>query len=153
MKKKSRKSKNMLVRFKKMVPEAVAPTRAHQSDAGLDLTAIGKDFDRLGNVVYHTGIAVEIPQGHVGLVFPRSSVCRKAQMLTNSVGVIDSGYRGEITMKFKPQTCYGRHQEEYVVGERIGQLIIMPYPEIEFVEVDELDFGERGESGYGSSGK
>ena len=136
-----------------MVSEAVAPTRVHQSDAGFDLTAIGKEFDRLGNIVYHTGIAVEIPQGYVGLVFPRSSVCKKAQMLTNSVGVIDSGYRGEITMKFKPQTSYGKHGEEYLVGERIGQLLIIPYPEIEFTEVDELGFGERGKNGYGSSGK
>ncbi len=136
-----------------MVPEAVAPTKAHQSDAGFDLTAVSREFDMLGNLVYHTGIAVEIPHGYVGLVFPRSSVCKKVQMLTNSVGVIDSGYRGEITMKFKPQTCYGRHSEEYVVGERIGQLLIIPYPEIEFEEVGELGFGERGANGYGSSGK
>ena len=136
-----------------MVPEAVAPTKAHQTDAGFDLTAVSREFDMLGNLVYHTGVAVEIPKGYVGLVFPRSSVCKKVQMLTNSVGVIDSGYRGEITMKFKPQQSYGRHSSEYLVGERIGQLLIIPYPEIEFEEVTELGFGERGANGYGSSGK
>ena len=136
-----------------MVPEAVAPTKAHQTDAGFDLTAVSREFDMLGNLVYHTGVAVEIPKGYVGLVFPRSSVCKKVQMLTNSVGVIDSGYRCEITMKFKPQQSYGRHSSEYLVGERIGQLLIIPYPEIEFEEVTELGFGERGANGYGSSGK
>lgn len=136
-----------------MVPEAVVPTKAHQTDAGFDLTAVSREFDMLGNLVYHTGVAVEIPKGYVGLVFPRSSVCKKVQMLTNSVGVIDSGYRGEITMKFKPQQSYGRHSSEYLVGERIGQLLIIPYPEIEFEEVTELGFGERGANGYGSSGK
>lgn len=171
----------MKVRIKKLHKDAVIPSYAKIGDAGLDLTAVDYYFDINGNVVYHTGIALEIPEGYVGLVFPRSSICKQDIALTNAVGVIDSGYRGEITMKFKPvlgfdpkdETEYGNeerfddysgisipHDESipidtcmYDKGERIGQIIIMPYPKIEFEEVDELNKTERGEDGYGSSGK
>jgi dUTP pyrophosphatase len=97
---------------------------------------------------YGTGLAVEIPEGHVGLLFPRSSISNSGLILTNSVGVIDSGYRGEIKFRFKhiPDTAY------YKPGDRIGQLIVMPYPEIDFQEVEELSSTERGEGGFGSSG-
>lgn len=145
----------MKVRFRKTNEKASMPSKAHPTDAGFDLTAVTKTSDIDGNVVYGTGIAVEIPQGYVGLLFPRSSNARQHLLLSNSVGVIDSGYRGEISMKFKP--CGGSEsasmQKQWKIGERIGQLIIIPYPEIEFVEADELGFGERGENGYGSSGK
>lgn len=140
----------MKVKIKKVTASAVLPTKAHATDAGYDLYASSKEVDDFGNTVYGTGIAVEIPKGYVGLVFPRSSIYKYALALSNAVGVIDSGYRGEIMAKFRrTQYC----ENEYQLGERIAQLIIMPYPEIEFEEVDELSDSDRGEGGYGSSGK
>lgn len=150
----------MKVYIKKLYEDSIAPTRAHETDAGWDLYAHSKALDEDGNVVYGTGVAFEIPKGYVGLIFPRSSNAKKDLILSNSVGVIDSGYRGEVSFKFKntalefecePYVTY--KPKRYDVGDRIGQIIIMPYPEIEFVEVDELPVGERGNNGYGSSGK
>lgn len=140
----------MKVKIKKMHANAVVPKYAKPGDAGLDLTATSEEWnDDNTMVTYGTGLAVEIPEGYVGLVFPRSSVSKTTLNLTNSVGVIDSGYRGEIMFKF-------RYLEEgmiYDVGDRIGQLIIMPYPQIEFEEVEDLSSTERGEGGFGSTGK
>ena len=140
----------MKVKIKKLVENAVIPTYAKKGDAGMDLTATSKTYDEQGNVVYGTGIAVEIPNGYVGLVFPRSSICKTDLLLTNSVGVIDSGYRGEIMAKFAYVHMLNK---KYEIGDRIAQLIIMPYPIIEFVESEELSETERGDGGYGSSGK
>lgn len=152
------------VKIKKLHPDAVIPRYAKPGDAGLDLTAVSRTFDADGNVVYGTGLAFEIPEGYVGLVFPRSSLSKKDIALSNAVGVIDSGYRGEVTAKFKPTNyfnCYegcGRIVEcphygsIYGIGERIAQMIILPYPQIEFEEVDELSQTERADGGYGSTG-
>ena len=142
-------SQNSLkVRFKKLSEYAVAPSYAKDGDAGLDLTAHTlTDFKSEPFIEYGTGIAVEIPQGYVGLVFPRSSVSKKENFyLKNSVGVIDSGYRGEIKLRFN------RSEDTYEVGEKIGQLIILPYPTIYLEEVEELSSTERGEGGFGSTG-
>lgn len=156
---------------------------AKPGDAGIDLTATSKTFDKHGNVVYGTNRAFEIPKAYVGLIFPRSSNSKKNLLLSNSVGVVDSGYRGEVLFKFKKQinneksilntmvvvqtmaeikddfTELGlldgddiEQFAEYELGDRIGQLIILPYPEIEFEESDELSETERGEGGYGSTG-
>lgn len=147
----------MKVNIKKLKEEAVIPTYAKKGDAGLDLTAINISKDNVGNITYHTGLAVEIPQGYVGLLFPRSSISKKQQFLTNCVGVIDSGYRGEIMAKFKPvMGTYDTILElfesnEYQVGDRIVQMIILPYPQIEFEEVEELSETERGYGGFGST--
>jgi dUTP pyrophosphatase len=132
--------------------KAVVPQYAKQGDAGMDLTATSKTTDKYGNVVYGTGLAMEIPKGYVGLIFPRSSNSKKDVYLTNHVGVVDSGYRGEIMFKFRPTTELG-FAKLYDIGERVGQMIIMPYPQIEFVESNELSDTERGDGGYGSSGK
>lgn len=141
----------MEVRFKKIHPNAVAPARAHPTDAGFDLTAVSVSEDRIrGIVTYGTGIAVEIPVGHVGLLFPRSSVYKHQLSLANSVGVVDSGYRGEVMFKFR--VC-SPHISRYSVGDRIGQIIIIPYPEVVFSESDVLSETDRGEGGYGSSGR
>lgn len=138
----------MKVKIKKLHDKAVIPKYAHDTDAGLDLVAVSVEhFDSF--IEYDTGIAVAIPEGHVGLIFPRSSISKKALFLSNSVGVIDSGYRGPIKFRFK-QT---QGENIYQIGDRIGQLIILPYPKVEFEEVDELDKTERGEGGYGSTGK
>ena len=142
----------MKVKIKRLSKNAVIPKKAHATDAGMDMVAISRDFDNNGNVVYGTGIAVEIPEGHVGLVFPRSSISKRDLLLSNSVGVIDSGYRGEITFKFKTEG--GKmYADMYGVGDRIGQLIIIPIPEIEFEETDELSDTDRGTGGYGSTGE
>lgn len=142
----------MKVKIKKLHEKAVIPKYAKDGDAGLDLTAVwhvnhpnysynGFDLDEYG-----TGLAVEIPQGYVGLLFPRSSLSKKEQILANHVGVIDSGYRGEIVMKFR-SVDYKRYDK----GDRIGQLIIMPYPQVEFEEVEELSETDRGSGGFGST--
>jgi dUTP pyrophosphatase len=151
----------MEVKIKKLYKDSILPTKAHATDAGYDLYAHSKSYDNDGNVVYGSGVAMEIPQGYVGLVFPRSSNAKKDLILSNSVGLIDSGFRGEISFKFKPSNVIEKPDLAYVpesiskyeVGDRIGQIIIMPYPEIEFVEVEELSDSERGDGSYGSSGK
>ena len=142
----------MKVKIKKLHPDAVIPAYAKAGDAGMDLTAVTFDIDEFGNLCYGTGLAFEIPEGYVGLVFPRSSNCKKGVILTNCVGVIDSGYRGEVSFKFKEIALGNFSKVAYKVGDRIGQIIIMPYPQIEFEEVEELSETERGTQGYGSSG-
>ena len=139
----------MKIRFKKLSPSAVVPRKAHASDAGLDLVAVSKRKDRDGNFVYGTGLAFEIPDGFVGLVFPRSSVSARCMTMANCVGVIDSGFRGEVTVKFR-QHLFAK---PYDKGDRVAQMIIMPYPHVDLVEVDELSDSDRGEGGYGSTGK
>ena len=147
----------MKVRIKKLHENAVVPAYAKEGDAGLDFTAVEISKDNVGNITYHTGLAVEIPQGYVGLLFPRSSISKKQQFLTNCVGVIDSGYRGEIMAKFKPvMGTYDTILElfessEYQVRDRIVQMIILPYPQIEFEEVEELSETDRGYGGFGST--
>ena len=143
----------MEVKIKKTHPDAVIPKYAKPGDAGMDLTAVSMKIDEYGNICYGTGLAFEIPEGYVGLVFPRSSNHKKGVILTNCVGVIDSGYRGEVSFKFKEIALGNFSKVTYKVGDRIGQIIIMPYPQIEFVEVDELSETERGTNGYGSTGK
>lgn len=166
----------MIVKIKKLHPDAVIPKYAKSGDAGMDLTAVSKEIDEYGNVVYHTGLAFEIPEGYVGLIFPRSSICKKDIYLTNAVGVIDSGYRGEVTAKFKSSirsinplrllwsiitcaaktkfgTIYNMWDKQYAIGDRIAQIIILPYPQIEFEETGELSTTDRGTNGYGSTGK
>lgn len=169
----------MEVKIKKMHPKAIIPTYSTDGAAGMDLTAISWEFDNDGNKVYHTGLAFEIPKGYVGLIFPRSSNAKKHLWLTNSVGVIDSDYRGEATLKFKPALRCIRSirtwwkilrkvdltekdnvpvlnmwdNSDYKVGDRVGQIIIMPYPQIEFKEVNELSDTVRGIGGYGSTGR
>ena len=91
---------------------------------------------------------MEIPEGHVGLLYPRSSISKTSCSLRNAVGVIDSGYRGEIMLKFSCST----NLNIYNVGDRVAQLIIMPYPQVQFEEVEELSDTDRGEGGFGSTG-
>lgn len=138
------------VRFKKLHPEAIIPSYAKPGDAGMDMTAISIMDDEGFQVTYGTGIAVEIPEGYVGLIFPRSSIRKYQIELTNSVGVIDSGYRGEIQFTFNKTA--GVPSKRYAVGDRIGQLIIMPYPTVIPIESDTLSDTERGEGGFGSTG-
>lgn len=176
----------MKVKIKKLHPEAIIPSYATQGDAGMDMTAVSAHIDKSGLFIeYGTGIAVEIPEGFVGLLFPRSSLSKTSLVLANHVGVVDSGYRGEIKFRFKELAMSVKEmdpavlktlQEErerkgfplltgprenaiwvasessYEIGDRIGQLMIIPHPPIEFEEVEELNSSERGSGAYGSTG-
>jgi len=138
----------MKVHFKKLVQEAQTPKFGKPGDAGADLvaTTMSNHDDHL---VYGVGLAVEIPEGMVGLVFPRSSIRQTDLFMANSVGVIDSGYRGEIFITFNVKKGATRW---YQVGDRVAQLVIMPVPVVKYVEVDELSETERGIAGHGSTG-
>ena len=144
----------MKVRFKKLVDKAVMPSYAKPGDAGLDMTTIGSKINTEHNYIeYFTGIALEIPEGYVGLLFPRSSTSKKDLRLANSVGVVDSGYRGEISFRYKfPKDSYFAKVKRYNDGDRVGQLVILPYPQIELEEAKELTITSRGTGGYGSTG-
>lgn len=160
----------MLVNIKKLLPEAVIPTYAKPGDAGMDLIATSINNDNDDYIEYGTGLAIEIPDGYVGLIFPRSSNSKKDLLLCNSVGVIDSGYRGEIKLRYKriinpsleklnieksiftPPSLY-LTIDHYEVGDKVGQIMILPIPFVEFVEANELSKTERGDGGFGSTGK
>jgi dUTP pyrophosphatase len=144
----------MKVKIKKLHADAVIPKYAKESDAGLDLVATSIISNTTFQITYGLGIALEIPEGFVGLVFPRSSIRKTNLQLSNSVGVIDSGYRGELQATFnKIQGIDNVERENYKVGDRVCQIIIIPHPPIEFNEVNELSNTERGEGGFGSTGK
>jgi len=144
-------NEGVLVKVKKLDPNAVIPSYSKVGDAGMDLT-ITKEIENTSfSVSYGFGIAMEIPKGYVGLVFPRSSVRNQDLILSNCVGVIDSGYRGELQATFKK--TQGLDSVKYKVGERGAQIIILPYPTIYMTEVPELSDTERGTGGFGSTGK
>ena len=145
----------MELKVKRLVPEAVLPKKAHATDAGFDLVAVsGGWVEEEKLYVYHTGLAFEIPEGYVGLVFPRSSVAKKDLILSNCVGVIDAGYRGEVTAKFGLAHRPLLHGDLiYHAGDRIAQIVFVKLPDFDLVEADELGSSDRGEGGYGSSGR
>ena len=142
----------MIVKVMKLHHDAVIPKYAKIGDAGMDMVATQISSDKYGNHVCHTGIAMEIPYGHVGFLYPRSSISKTPMSLRNSVGVVDSGYRGEIIFKFKKDQYNDLNLPgPYSVGDRIGQIIIMPYPHVEMIQVDSLSDSERGIGGFGST--
>ena len=152
----------MKVKVKKLNEKAVIPAYAHKDgDMGMDVTAISYEYDPMyDRYIYHTGLAFEVPKGYGMLIFPRSSNCKTEAYLANSVGVLDSNYRGELMFVFKNRTHIDTVDYEienelapYKVGDRVGQIVIIPYPEIEFDEVDELSDTERGTGGFGSTNK
>ena len=136
----------------KLEDGAPLPRHAHAGDAGLDLTSTESvDLWPGSGALVSTGTAIELPEGYVGLVFPRSGLASKHGVtLKNSVGVIDSGYRGVIKA---PLYHVGERPYRIERGERICQLVIVPVETIECVEVDELGETDRGASGFGSSGR
>ena len=138
----------MKIKIKKLHPKAVIPNYAKIGDAGMDMVITDIKGETEWNISYGFGISMEIPEGFMGLVFPRSSIRKTDLILTNSIGVIDSGYRGEIQATFKRTGL-----NKYEIGDRGAQLIIIPHPTIEFQEVEELTNTERGEGGFGSTGK
>tara|TARA_Y100000004_G_scaffold44914_1_gene49335 strand:+ start:1991 stop:2416 length:426 start_codon:yes stop_codon:yes gene_type:complete len=141
----------MNVKFKKISENAVAPQQAHPSDAGYDLVAVSRKTNKNPEYIeYGTGLAIEIPDGYVGLIFPRSSVSKTSLCLRNSVGVIDSGYRGEIKLRFGVDN---NSKIEYSLYDKVGQLVFMKIPNINLIESEFLSDSERGEGGFGSTGK
>lgn len=168
------------LKLKKLYEDVPTPKYATDGSAGIDLTAMSRFYDKNGNVCYGTGIAVEIPEGYVGLLFPRSSITKKDIFVKNSVGVIDSDYRGEIMLKCAPclgftnddwkienDDCrygittdqdwyddvnYIHNNQHYEIGDKCCQLVIVPIPKVVIHLVDELSETERGVGGYGHTG-
>lgn len=140
----------MNIKFKKLHEKAVVPSKAHAFDAGLDLTAVSKTINSdWGYIEYGTGLAMEIPNWCVGLVFPRSSISKTRHFLRNSVGVIDSGYRGEIKLRFSLDNS---DNIEYDLYHKVGQIMIIELPDLSISEVKELSLSERDSGGFGSTG-
>ncbi len=143
----------MELRVAKLQEEAVLPSRAHEGDAGLDLYAC--EAAHLGpgeRWSVGTGVAVEIPAGHAGLVLPRSGLAKKHGIaLVNSPGLIDSGYRGEIRVLLLNTDPAETFRVE--PGDRIAQLVIAPIALAEPVEAEVLADSARGDGGFGSSGR
>jgi dUTP pyrophosphatase len=140
----------MEIKIKKLTENAKIPAYAKQGDAAMDVYATSEtivDTPGYGYIEYGTGLAFEIPEGYYMDIRPRSSVSKTGLILSNSAGILDSGYRGELKLRFKWIPGTGK----YNVGERIGQIMIKPYPVINWVEVQELNNTERGEGGFGST--
>jgi dUTP pyrophosphatase len=135
------------VQIKKLHEDAITPTIMTPGSAGADLTAVSKRIDDSGYIEYGTGLAIAVPAGHVGLLFPRSSISKTSMRLCNSVGVIDSDYRGEVKLRFR----WEGSSKLYQVGDRVGQLVIVSVPKVWYTEVDELDETVRGAGGFGST--
>lgn len=139
----------MKVKIKKLHPNAVIPKYAHNTDAGMDLMVTEMERIDEHHIRYKFGIAVEIPEGYFGFIAPRSSIYKQKQVLSNGLGIVDSGYIGELMA-----VMIGTYEDTiYRVGDRAAQLLILPYPNIEFQEVEELKQTERSTGGYGSTGK
>lgn len=141
-----------MFKVKKLSPNAVIPKRAKPGDAGLDITVTSKVISDT-QVTYGTGLAFEIPEGYVGLLVPRSSIYKYDLSLSNSCGILDSGYRGEVKAVFNIKP--GSHPllfKDYEVGERAFQLVVVPFFVQDPIEVDDLSDTVRGTGGYGSSG-
>lgn len=150
----------MQIEFIKLYASSLAPTKANKHDAAYDLYVQDTKVlvpDKL--YLVNTGIAVNIPKGYVGLLFPRSSIYKTELRLSNSVGVIDHGYQDEIKMVFDDiiEEPIGFSaisiQPKYLYGQRCGQLLIIPKPDITFTEVQQFSTDYNRGGGFGSSGQ
>jgi len=137
----------MKLKIKKLHKDARIPHYANTGDAGMDIYAVSKKKEDKF-IEYGTGLSFGLSEGYVMFVFPRSSLSNKDLILANHVGVLDSGYRGELKLRFKKTG-----DDVYEIGDKIGQIIIVPFPKIEFEEVKELSVTTRGVRGFGSTGK
>ena len=161
----------VVIKFKKLDPNAVIPSYAHDGDVGMDMTAINVEYDEKRDMyIYHTGLACESDKWYGMFLFPRSSNCKTEAYLTNSVGIADSAiYRGEIQLRYKNRDRYRKSFWEWItgkvnveralkkapfnVGDRVGQMVVLPYPQVHVQVVDELSETERGDGGFGHSGR
>lgn len=141
----------MQVKIKKLHPEAVMPTYGSDGAACFDLYSVDAGYV-INENTFRTGLAFEIPDGHVMLVFSRSGHGFKHDTrLANCVGVIDHDYRGEVLVKMRCDSAIGSMFVKY--GERIAQAMIIPYPKVVFEWAEALTETERGEGGFGSTGQ
>lgn len=144
----------MMINIKKLTKTAKIPTRQHEGDAGYDLYADIQEpvtIEPHTTEFIHTGIAVEIPDGYFGAIFARSGLASKQGLRpANCIGVCDSRYRGEYMVALHNDSV---NERTVSPGDRIAQLIVMPYLDVEFNEVDELASTERGDAGFGSTGR
>ena len=142
----------MKVNVKKLNEKAKLPTYGSQYAAGADLYSCEEYEIKAGETVFvHTGVAVELPAGTVGLVYARSGLaCKKDLAPANKVGVIDCDYRGEIIVAIHN---HGKESRTVGEGERVAQLVVAPYYTCEFYETDELSATVRGAGGFGSTGR
>lgn len=140
----------MNIKIKKLHPDAKMPFRANPTDAGADLVAVSRDYNIEGTITYGIGLSFEIPKGYCGLLIPRSSCSKMDLQMPNSVGVIDSDYRGEVKAIFAASKS---NPITYDINDRVAQLLIVPIELATFTEVDELSDTERGDGGFGSTGK
>ena len=131
---------------------ATAPTRAHDTDAGLDLYAFHPaDIPPGGRQLVSTGVHVAVPPGYVGMICPRSGLAHKHGLtVLNAPGIIDAGYTGEIKVNLHNTDCMAQYVD---FGDRIAQLVITPTPDARLEQVDTLDATERGDNGHGSTGQ
>lgn len=162
---------NVTIKFKKLNQNAVIPTYAHDGDVGMDMTAIDVEYDQEKDMyIYHTGLSCESDKGYGIFLFPRSSNCKTDAYLTNHVGIVDSFlYRGEIQFRYKNRDRYRKSFWEllsgkidveralskapYKVGDRVGQMVVFPHPQVTIWEFNELSDTVRGTGGFGSTGK
>jgi dUTP diphosphatase len=142
----------MELRFTKLRPQGELPHAQHPGDAGLDLrAAVDAVVEPLARVMVATGVAVEIPDGHAGLVLPRSGLAsRQGLTLANAPGLIDAGYRGEVIVSLV--NLDPTEPVRIAVGDRIAQLVVVNVPSVEAVLVEKLSSSERGVDGFGSTG-
>lgn len=142
----------MEVKIKKLNPNAVIPTYSTTGAAGMDVCPVSMEYkEDIDTWVYDTGLSFELPEGYVMLIFPRSSNRKTSAYLPNSVGVLDADYRGPLLVCFKNRDENMKTPPYKVDGKAIAQIIIIPYPHIEFTEVDNLSDTARGAGGFGST--
>lgn len=144
----------MNIKVKKLKPDATVPTMGSKFAAGADLYS-AEDADVViepnETKFIGTGLAMEIPEGYVGLVYARSGLaCKRGLAPANKVGVVDSDYRGEIKVALHN---HGKEAQTVEKGERIAQMVIAPYLSVNYEEADALSETERGEGGFGSTGR
>lgn len=144
-------NQELLVKVKKLHPNAKVPQYMTAGAAAVDLYATEVKLEQM-YVEYKTGLAFEIMEGYMGLLLPRSSISSQTTlMLSNSLGLLDADFRGEVTFRFRP--LYPDGNKIYKIGDRIGQLLILPVPKMDIIEVDELSETVRGAGAYGSTNK
>lgn len=153
------------VKFRRISPDAIVPTKAHASDSGFDLTAVSDPIiSEDGYIEYETGIAVAPPEGYYFELFPRSSISKYDLVLANGVGIIDSAYRNSIKVRFKmpnrfsyqssidsPSVAFYPKAKIYGKGDKIAQIVLKKLESVVLTEVQELDQTDRGLGGFGSS--
>lgn len=172
---KLKEQQRVIVKFKRLHKDAKVPTYITEDSAGLDITAISMEYDAKNRcMIYHTGLAVQLPKGYVGLLFPKSGIYKTTLNLRNCVGILDGDYTGEVKAYFKDDIEYGSRFllklriwfnrllkklnipqplrskiRRYEIGDKVIQMIVLPFPKVNFLKVEELDKTERGTKGFG----